>query len=286
MGILLALLSATLGASKDLVSKHLTVSLDPTTSTFASFFFALPFYVVALLCCTLTGHISFEVGASFWTLVLLRTLSDAAAEWSKLKSLSLGDISFVAPIISLTPLFLLIIAPLITGDATSFHGIIAVVLSVLGSLLLFTERQSGKPKIKAVMFALITAFFFALNSSFDRLTVQSAHPLVAGATMTALAALLFLPPILYGAAKRAALKNSLTPLLIRGLLETGFMTIKLGALFYLAPQYVSAIGRLSLLCTVIGGHVIYKEGYFWRRMSASALIIAGVVMIIAENYDR
>src|SRR5438128_5587010 len=48
MGFLAAVLSAGLSSAKDLLSKRLAFRLDGTVSTFASFFFALPYYVVVL----------------------------------------------------------------------------------------------------------------------------------------------------------------------------------------------------------------------------------------------
>ena len=73
MGFLAATLSAVFSSSKDLLSKRLAFRLDGTSSTFASFAFALPFYIAALVLLYALGLESFERSVPFLVLVLLRS---------------------------------------------------------------------------------------------------------------------------------------------------------------------------------------------------------------------
>ena len=70
-----ALLSAVFSSSKDLLSKRLAFRLDGTVSAFASFWFALPFYVVVLAVLYYLGFEAFDWSLLFLTLVFLRSLS-------------------------------------------------------------------------------------------------------------------------------------------------------------------------------------------------------------------
>ena len=70
MGILAALASAVFSTCKDIVSKKLTLHIDGTASTFASFAFALPFYLVVLAVLWLAGYDIFYFSVTFWWLVL------------------------------------------------------------------------------------------------------------------------------------------------------------------------------------------------------------------------
>src|SRR5262245_32422985 len=116
MGFVAAVLSAFFSSSKDLLSKRLAFHLDGTVSTFASFGFALPFYVLVLAVLYLLGVETFECSFLFLMLVLLRSITDTFAEWLKMYAFAHGDISVVATFFSLSPLFLLITSPLITHD--------------------------------------------------------------------------------------------------------------------------------------------------------------------------
>src|SRR5262249_9203454 len=116
MGLLAALLSSVFSSSKDLMSKRLAFRLDGTVSTFASFAFALPYYVVLLAVLALLGHEPVTLSLAFFTLVLMRSITDTLAEWMKMHALGHGDLSVVVLVLSIPPLLLLITSPLITRD--------------------------------------------------------------------------------------------------------------------------------------------------------------------------
>lgn len=143
MGIFLSLLSSVFATAKDLLSKRLALQLDALVSTFASFAFALPYYSVTLLVLWLLGYETFDYSLAFFGLVLLRSITDTFAEAMKMYALAYGDISVVACFFSLSPLFLLVASPWITGDPLSPAGVVAVLLVVAGSLLM-VYRPTGK----------------------------------------------------------------------------------------------------------------------------------------------
>jgi drug/metabolite transporter (DMT)-like permease len=290
MGLFLAFIATTLSTSKDLISKRLASRLDGTASTFASFAFALPYYVVLLAVLWLLGNRTFALSLPFLGLVFLRSSTDTIAEGLKMHAFNHGDISVVSTFFSLAPLFLLIASPLITDDPLTLTEALAVVLCVAGSLALVYNPKSagwGEQK-KGIILATGAAVFFSLNSCFDRLAVQqdtlpdqrdTSRPVVAAFAMTLLSALFLLPVVLFNRERRAKMRAECGSLLLRGLLEAGFMTMKLTALQYLrAPEFVG-IMRLSLLFAIIGGRVFFKEGDFGRRLAAGILIIAGVTLI-------
>jgi drug/metabolite transporter (DMT)-like permease len=281
MGLLAALLSTIFSSSKDLMSKRLASRLDGTVSTFASFAFALPFYVVLLFVLWLRGAETFAYSLTFWTLVLLRSLTDTVAEWMKMHALAHGDLSIVVLILSLSPLLLLVASPLITGDALTLAEVASVFLVVVGSILMVYRPRGGKgvTQKRGMVLAAGAALFFSLNSCFDRLAVERGTPVFSGFTMTLLSAL-FLCPFVVGRATRiASLRSHFLGFLIRGLLETTFMVCKLFALQTMHAPALAGIQRLSLLLSILGGRVFFKEADFKRRLAAGCLIVAGVVLI-------
>src|SRR5688572_29986443 len=136
MGIFASVLSATLSSAKDLVSKRLSYRIDGTTSTFASFAYAIPFYLLVLAILYALELETLTWTWAFFTLVLLRSVTDAFAEGMKMHAFAHGDISIVACFFSISPIFLLITSPLITGDAPSPLGVVAVLVVTIGSLFL------------------------------------------------------------------------------------------------------------------------------------------------------
>lgn len=281
MGLFYSLLSAVFSTSKDLLSKRLAFRLDGATSTFASFAFALPFYVLFLAVRYLQGAETFEITWDFLVLVLLRSLTDTLAEGMKMYALACGDVSIVTLFSSLTPLILLVVSPLLTGDAVSLEGVVAVTVVVAGSLVLVYRRRprDEPPQGRAVLLSAGAAVFFALNSCFDRLAVQRSTPVFSGFAMTLLSAVFLVPFIVLRADRRGALWVYRGGLLSRGALEVAFMVSKLYALQFLSAPYVAGLQRLSLVLSVIGGRVFFREPDFVRRLAAGLLILAGVFLI-------
>ena len=284
IGILATLGAATLASSKDIVSKKLASVLDGTASSFASFLFALPFYSILLTGLWLGGKEPFLITTPFLILVVLRAVTDSATEWFKMSAFSAGDISLVAPIISLFPIFLLVLSPLINHDQVSTSGMLAVVVAVVGSLVLIWKPSTGfaKGQGRAVGLGLACALFMALNNCLDREAVKFASPAFSGFAMTLLSAMFLAPLVVFRRDRLLALGQNRKPLLVRGLLEVAFMVTKLSALQFLPVQYVSGMLRISVVFSMIGGRVFFREGDFLRRLIGAALIISGVVAIIFE----
>ncbi len=281
MGVLLSFFSAVCSSSKDLVSKRLAFRIDGTTSTFASFYYALPYYVILLAVLYFLGKETFALSLAFLVLVLLRSVTDVFAEGLKMHAFAYGDISIVSTFFSLSPIFLLITSPLITGDRPSLTGILAVV-QVTGGSLLMVYRPSAAgwaAQKKAIILAMGASVFFSFNTCFDRLAVQKGTPVFSGFTMTLLSALLLLPFIIGRSDRVRTLRDHRVDLLIRGFLEIAFMVAKLSALQYLQGPYVVGILRISLVLSIIGGRVFFKEPDFARRLLGGGIIVVGTFWI-------
>lgn len=288
MGFLAALLSTLFSSSKDLLSKRFAYKIDGTVSTFASFWFALPFYLVVLGVLYLLGVETFEWSLLFWGLVVVRSITDTFAEWMKMYAFAHGDISLVATFFSLSPLFLLITSPLITRDPLMVPDVVAVVLVVVGSLLIVYRpgHTSWAGQGRGILLACGAAFFFSLNSCFDRLAVQRGTPVFAGFTMTLLSALFLAPFIVLRSDRVLALRDHWPGLLVRGALEISFMVCKLYALQYLSAPDVVAVQRFSLVLSIVGGRIFFKEPDFRRRLAAGLLILGGVFVVAWVQRSR
>jgi drug/metabolite transporter (DMT)-like permease len=76
-----------------------------------------------------------------------------------------------------------------------------------------------------------------------------------------------------------AVRRHRVGLLIRGAMEIAFMVCKLYALTVLQAPDVVAVQRLSLVLSIIGGRMFFKEPDFERRLAAGLLILGGVFMV-------
>ncbi len=287
MGITLAFLAAIFQSTKDIFSKSLSTSISGTISAFTSFAFAIPFYLILLFFLYLLGLEDFYYNKNFWYFVLLRAVSDSFAEFFKMHAYTHAELSVVSSIFSLNLVILLLISPIITGDISSSVGAIGVILSALGSFFIVTnktpEKSNETSSKKGIIYALLAAFFFALNACFDRLAVQSASPALSGFAMTALSCFILLPLALRVKDFKTQIKLNIKSLSIRAFFEVVFMVTKLAALKYLQAPYVSGIMRSTLIFSIIGGKVFFKEENFKKKLIGGALILIGSALIILNG---
>lgn len=283
-GLSASFASAIFSSAKDLFSKRIALKVDGTVSAFASFAFALPFYLLCIAIVFASGHDIFSISGPFLLLVFLRASTDTIAETCKMHAFAHGEVSLVSAIFSLWPLFLMFTSPFLTGDALTKGEIVGVIFVVIGGIVIFYRRDSVSAlrRDKGIIFALLASFFFSLNHCFDRLAVQTASPLVSGFAMTLLSAAFLFPVIIRRPEIKTILSDHKRDFSFRGLFEVSFMVSKLYALQFLTAPVVAGVQRISLLFSIIGGKVFFKEGDFLRRFCGGLLIVVGAAVIVSD----
>lgn len=296
LGTFLALLSSVCMASRELLSKRISADASGTVSAFATFLFALPFYLVLWTALLFCGVESARVESGFWFWIVCRALSDVGAEWSKMVAISYGELSLVSCVLALTPVIVLVLSPIITGDPITGYHIVGLLIVVSGSLLavyrLPSERvlesvvnstttgvTEGKRQ-RAISFALLSSCFFALNNCFDRVAVQTATPVFSGMMMTVLSGLVLAPIALRQGGGRDSLNRAARPFLWRGCFEVFYMALRLSALVTLTLPVVIGFQRFALILTIIGGRVFFGERQTGRRLIAAVIIVTGTMILL------
>ena len=279
MGVIFALLSALMGSAKDTISKKVSFTVDGTISAFASFAFAVPFYLVVLSIAVLCGWETIHVTSVFLGYVLLRSFSDIFAESFKMHALSEGEFSSVAAMTSLHPVFMLITSPLITKDPITTPLIIGVILAVTGNLIIMTSGAKF-PSRKAICYSLLSALFFSINTCFDRLSVGAGSPIVSGLSMTFMAGVFLLPALLFKKNVSKELKTNVRAFTLRGFCETIFMCLKLNALRFITGPELAALMRSNLIFTIISGNKLFGEIGFFRKLIGAAITITGIAVMV------
>lgn len=279
--ILAALAASALATAKDVVSKIVSTQVHPLVSSFASFLFAIPFYLVILLVLWCFGLENFSWQGGFVSYVFARALTDTAAESGRMLALKRGELSSVAAVIALHPLITLFTSPLITGDALNPSIIYGVILATIGTYCF--SRVPVRLDAKTFLISLITALFFSLNTCFDRLSALSASAAISGFAMNTLAAVLTLPFALCAVGVKSSaieLKTSAKPFLLRGLFEALFMVAKLYAMSSMQAPVVSALLRVSVVFQVFAGRAFFKEEGLIYRIIGSVLIVVGAILTL------
>lgn len=205
------------------------------------------------------------------------------------KALKYGDISKVVPMLSFTPLFLLLTAPLITGEKPGILGLLGVILIVVGSYLLNIKGKNGgifSPfkevvKNKGSRYMLIISFLWSFSSVFDKLAINSVSIWQYIAIINLyISAGLTVYAISKGVLKLDEIKKQKMNLMAVGLFTTLSFFFHFKALSLNFAAYTIAMKRTTGLISVILGKIFFGEAGIRGRFFAALIMFLGVILII------
>ncbi|AFY55889.1 putative membrane protein [Rivularia sp. PCC 7116] len=204
------------------------------------------------------------------------------------KAIKASDLSIVAPITTLSPIFLLITSPFIVGEFPNAIGILGIFIIVIGAYVLkFQDKTSGylapfkslfKETGSRLMFGVVLVW--SITANVDKIGVQNSSPIFW--TITAhLSVALFILPIVFLNSKPNIqnIKSNFKNLILIGFINTLAILCQMSALQLALVSFVIAVKRTSALFNVLWGWLIFKEQGIKERIAGSMIMILGVVVI-------
>ena len=240
-----------------------------------------------------------------------------------MKALRYSDLSISVPMLTFTPLFLLVTSPLILGEFPSLLGLLGIFLIVSGSYLLNIKewKQGYLAPFKALFrergpkLMLIVAFLWSITSNYDKVGALNSSPIIWILAVNLFIAICMIPLILkysltssqeISVLSPASQKTSgLSPsskirssrdknnivliqqnikiLVIMGILSTLTSIFQIYAITLTLVAYVIAIKRTSVVFSVLWGHYIFHEKGVKERLLGASIMVLGVVLIVLSN---
>ncbi|WP_429886048.1 EamA family transporter, partial [Geoalkalibacter halelectricus] len=279
MWLPLALLTALFESGKDIFGKKgLLAGADPYVMAWAWRLLALPFLLPLLL---LPQALPEQLGPAFWPALLAGSVLNILAAILYMKAISQSDLSLCVPLVTFTPLFLLLTSPLLLAEVPSPGGILGVVLIVSGAYLLNLSRLSSgwREPIRALFHApgarlmLGVALIWSLTANIDKIGLQNSSPLLWAAAINAAIALGMLP--LVAMRRRQVEARYCLPwrwLVLVGLCGGLTTLCQMLAISLTQVPYVIAVKRLSILFTALAGLLLLREQGLRERLAGTLVM--------------
>jgi uncharacterized membrane protein len=246
-------------------------------------FFALPFLIPLLFFIEIPS-----LGNQFWIALLVGGSLNVITTILYMKAIKYSDLSITVPMVTFTPLFLLMTSPLIVDEFPNFLGLIGVLLIVLGSFTLnIKQRHEGyfAPfkallKEKGPKLMLLVAFIWSISSNFDKIGVQNSSPILWVIAVNIFITLVMLPIMLYKSQRSVQqISTSYKALLPIGLFSALTLIFQMTAINLTLVAYVISIKRTSAIMSVLFGYFIFKEKGIKERLIGTIIMIIGVLLI-------
>ena len=281
--IVFSFLAALSRSLTDVFSKKGLKSIDTYVVSWSSGFFALPRLLPLLFFDDIP-----PIGEWFWLALFVSGSLNIVAIILYMKAIQCSDLSVSVPMTAFSPLFLLILSPVIVGEFPSFLGLFGVTLIVLGSYVLNIRlrREGYLAPFKALFketgpkLMLSVAFIWSVTSAFDKIGIRNSSPIFWVVMVNVFIVLAMLPFVLYKSERlfvniRANYKV-LFPVGLFGALTITFQAI---AMSMALVAYVISIKRTSSVMSVAFGHFIFGEKNAKERLIGAAIMLLGVFLI-------
>lgn len=285
MWFLLAILSAFLTASQSALTKSFLKKIDKYVLASGIFLSATVF----LLVLTLVQGVP-EIKSGFYYFLIGTVLLNVIATILYFSALEIIDLSIADPIISFTPVFLILTSFIMLGELPTPVGVCGIILVVFGYYILNLKKDdSGKYeksiiksfKNRGAIYMLVVAFIYSLSSNFDKLTVKSSSPLFGSAMIYLSLGIVFIIFSIYKKKNiQVEFRNSIHKFLLIGFFAAmSAVAINTALLMQIVP-YTISLKRTSILFSVFMGVIFFKEKNIKEKILGSAIMLAGVILIL------
>lgn len=287
---LLALTTAVMESAKDTVSKKSLKLYDAYTIGIVTRLFPLPFILIILI---ITGIP--KVSNSFWMITILNGCLNIIATVLYIKALR-DDISLVTPMVTFTPLFMILTSYIMLGETFSPINLIGILLIFLGSYTLNVKRINegilapfkALLKVKGVQYMLMVALIWSITANLDKMGVMNSSPffylfVVNIIIVIGLSGLHIIKRVKVkrvwknGNGKDGAYSTIL--IVFIGIFSTVGIISQMCALPMTNAANVIAIKRTSILMNIIAGKLFFKEEIM-DRLFGGVLMLLGSIFIM------
>lgn len=283
MWLLLSIITALLTSIQDILVKKAAGRISPYVIAWGWAFFSLPFLAVCL-----PGEPAAGLGAPFWLALAVATVTVSVGVVFLFKAIAVSDLSLSLPILSFTPLFLLLLSPLLLKEYPSVWGAGGTLMVVMGSYVLFYHPDQDHffaPFVRMLKspgskYLLLTAFIFSIGANMDKIGVRHSSPLIWSFFLNAACACVLTCVMLIKVKGfTEQIKSGWRWLFLVGLAVALIMIVQMHAIRLAQVPYVIAIKRTSVLFSSLWGLFWLKEESGWQRLAGIILMLSGVFVI-------
>lgn len=288
LGYFFALLAAAFFAVREGLNKKLSQRTSALFIIWGSTLLSLPIFIAGFI---IEGMP--RIDNEFWLLLPITATLFLLSTWLLVRAVQLSPLSKTLPLLSFTPVFLILTSWLMLREMPSHWGIVGIALIVIGAYALNAEklRDGFRGPLRAIAaergsrYALIVAIIWSVTSNLDKLEIQYSSIYFYLSVLNVLIAVLLTIYFIY---KRYPLVNETKKhfrLLIAIGAFTGLISVfQMLAISRVIVPYVIAIKRGgAILGGILLGKAIFKETNIKTRLVAGLIMVAGIILIMVMH---
>ncbi|MDT0649011.1 EamA family transporter [Autumnicola edwardsiae] len=287
LGFLLAFGTAISEALKDITSKFNLHYIDEYTAAFSMHL------VQSILLAPLIFYFGFEeMTPRFLWALLASSVLQLIVILLYFKAIKRSELSVTVPLITLTPLFMLLTSPILIGEFPSLLGIVGIILIVTGTYISNISENNKNffapfamlVKEQGPRYMLLVAFIWSITANIDKIGVEETSP-VFWSFSKDFVILFYLIPILAIKSKKplSQINKRKWPLLLVGFFRSASVLTQMFAIQFILVAYVISIKRASSVFIILFAFFYMNEKRNFRNRLIGIVIILTGLFIIAVS---
>jgi len=278
----LALTTAVALSLADVFSKKALASSEDAVIVWVREGYALPFLALGFLFIPVPA-----LDKIFWRTVAVMLPLEIAGLVLYVKAIRISPLSLTVPFMALSPVFIIVFAFIFLGEWPTRGGLGGIVLIAAGAYLLNASASSRGflAPVKAAfkepgsLLMMVVALIYSITSTLGKVAVQHSSPVFFGFAYPFMLALVMGAYLIWRGRFLLVFSRP------RAFLPIGFFTAVMISTHFMAINltqvaYMISVKRTSLLWSVLMGRLIFKEANLGDRLLGSAVMLAGVMLII------
>lgn len=238
----------------------------------------------------LFGFLFYEIPSVplyFYVVVFINAIVWSIAIFLLIRSLETSDLSVSIPILSFTPIFLLLVSYILLKEFPSFQGLAGISIVAAGSYILnISSIKSGYIEpIKSIfakkgIYMLIAAFLFSITASLAKIGINLSNPAYF-MFVHYLFTSLILTTLFFNKIRdnKKQIKANFRYFLIIGI-AVAFSEILAATAFTLTiVPYVISLKRVNVIFSVLIGFFLFKERHFKESIIGAIIMFVGALLI-------
>jgi len=285
-------------SSRRTAEKKAASNVDSMAMTWLQQAVALPLIIASLFFAKF--YLPSELPAFFWQLLAVYVVLQAVYLYCYYRAISIADISFVAPLMTLFSVGNMIGAYFILGQVPSASGVLGAAFIISGAWIISRAKKhsdiaSAEAHTTALILVLIAIFVCSIFSNLEVKMLQMSNP----TSYNFYTSLLTVPFVIlvtllilkrrrqsskvYFNSVRTSIMTSIWPLIIVGVTYTINMLATYQAKVTAPNQaYVGVIKAASVIPVVLLGMILYNEKVSKKQWFGICCMLIGLLLIAAN----
>lgn len=289
MWFFLALASAIIYSFRTILEKWSLKTIDHYILALAVRLFALPFFTLPFILGIAQLPDISQLPIEFWFAIFSISFVFTPLEMILFyKALKREEVSYVAPLLGMSPLFTTFFAFVLFGERPSLMGLLGISLIIFALYLLNVSRKQKniwEPlvylfKNSAFKLVFLMMISYSLGIVIDKLgIVHSDVYFYSLANYIFVSLALFIIAFVKSRQHFHQLSSNAKPLLAIGVVVAVYTLLRFAALDTGETGYVAAILASSVFFSVILGVVLFKEKNVLKKILVGILVLSGLIIV-------